>query len=98
MRCPSCGSIGAPDARFCARCGQELPDDATDDTADEPGSGPPSGAGGAGGDRRIVTALFADLVDYVRMLAEPDPEVVRELVMAALATMAEAIERLGGTR
>lgn len=50
------------------------------------------------GDRRIVTALFADLVDYVRMLAEHDPEVVRERVTAALTTMAAAIERLDGTR
>ena len=50
------------------------------------------------GDRRIVTALFADLVDYVRMLAEYDPEEVRTRVTAALATMAEAIDRLGGTR
>jgi adenylate cyclase len=50
------------------------------------------------GDRRIVTALFADLVDYVRMLAEHDPEVVRARVTGALATMATAIERLDGTR
>ena len=34
------------------------------------------------GDRRIVTALFADLVDYVRMLAEHDPEEVRARVTA----------------
>jgi adenylate cyclase len=50
------------------------------------------------GDRRIVTALFADLVDYVRMLAEHDPEEVRARVTAALATMAAAIERVEGTR
>ena len=50
------------------------------------------------GDRRIVTALFADLVDYVRMLAEHDPEDVRARVTAALATMATAIERFDGTR
>ena len=52
----------------------------------------------ASGDRRIVTALFADIVDYVRMLAEHDPEVVRARVMTALGTMADAIERHGGTR
>ena len=50
------------------------------------------------GDRRIVTALFADLVDYVRMLAEHDPEEVRERVTRALSTMADTIERLEGTR
>ncbi len=51
-----------------------------------------------GGDRRIVTALFADLVDYVRMLAEHDPEEVRARVTAALATMAGAVARFDGTR
>ncbi|HUP54520.1 MAG TPA: adenylate/guanylate cyclase domain-containing protein [Methylomirabilota bacterium] len=50
------------------------------------------------GDRRIVTALFADLVDYVRMIAEHDPEEVRTRVTAALATMADSIERFDGTR
>src|SRR6266511_6223173 len=64
--------------------------DGADPTSDAPGAPP--------GDRRIVTALFADLVDYVRMLAEHDPEVVRARVTGALATMATAIERLDGTR
>ena len=50
------------------------------------------------GDRRVVTAVFADLVDYVRMIAEHDPEVVRARVGAALRRMGEAIERLEGTR
>jgi class 3 adenylate cyclase len=50
------------------------------------------------GDRRVVTALFADLVDYVRMLAEHDPEEVRARVGRALVRMGDAIERLDGTR
>jgi class 3 adenylate cyclase len=45
-----------------------------------------------------VTALFADLVDYVRMIAELDPEEVRARVGAALRGMADTIERLEGTR
>jgi class 3 adenylate cyclase len=45
-----------------------------------------------------VTALFADLVDYVRMLAEHDPEEVRARVGRALGRMGDAIERLDGTR
>ena len=51
-----------------------------------------------GGDRRIVTALFADLVDYVRLVAEHDPEEVRRRVDAALGAMVDAIERFDGTR
>ncbi len=95
MRCTSCGSHGAADARFCHRCGAALvwPDPASD--PERPASQfDPADLG----DRRIVTALFADLVDYVRMLAEHDPEVVRARVTTALATMADAIGRFEGTR
>ena len=104
MPCASCGSPAGPDARFCSQCGASLPDPrnagltgslATLGVA--PRSAGPTG--GVAGDRRVVvTALFADLVDYVRMLAEHDPEEVRARVTAALATMAEAIAHVGGTR
>jgi adenylate cyclase len=93
MRCPSCGAAAGDDARYCAHCGSAL------DRRTAPGTpgklGPPTTTSG---DRRIVTALFADLVDYVRMLAEHDPEVVRARVTVALGTMAAAVERLEGTR
>ncbi|HUQ79096.1 MAG TPA: AAA family ATPase [Patescibacteria group bacterium] len=55
-------------------------------------------AAGAGGDRRIVTALFADLVDYVRLVAEHDAEDVRRRVDGALVAMVDAIQRFDGTR
>ncbi len=55
-------------------------------------------ASGSGGDRRIVTALFADLVDYVRLVAEHDPEEVRRRVDAALVAMVDAIQSFDGTR
>jgi class 3 adenylate cyclase len=55
-------------------------------------------AAGAGGDRRIVTALFADLVDYVRLVAEHDAEDVRRRVDAALVAMVDAIQGFDGTR
>ncbi|HEX2755773.1 MAG TPA: adenylate/guanylate cyclase domain-containing protein, partial [Candidatus Limnocylindrales bacterium] len=55
-------------------------------------------ATGAAGDRRIVTALFADLVDYVRLVAEHDPEEVRRRVEGALVAMVDAIQSFDGTR
>lgn len=97
MRCPSCGNRGAATARFCDRCGTPLAPGRADRLL--PGAvGPGRPLPAIAGDRRVVTALFADLVDYVRMLAEHDPEEVRERVTRALATMADAIERLEGTR
>ncbi len=90
MRCDMCGAEAADGAVFCDRCGAAL------GAAD--GSGRGSFEPGEAGDRRVVTALFADLVGYVRMVAEDDPEVVRQRVRAALAAMAAVIERLDGTR
>ncbi len=55
-------------------------------------------ATGAAGDRRIVTALFADLVDYVRLVAEHDAEEVRRRVDGALVAMVDAIQGFDGTR
>ncbi len=55
-------------------------------------------AAGDAGDRRIVTALFADLVDYVRLVAENDAEEVRRRVDAALVAIVDAIEGFDGTR
>ena len=92
MQCPSCGAHASRQARFCDQCGAEL---AGRDATERPGDVP---ASLEVGDRRVVTAVFADLVDYVRMIAEHDPEVVRARVGAALRRMGEAIERLEGTR
>jgi adenylate cyclase len=90
VRCGACGATGAVGARFCDQCGASF-------GAAEPG-GKPTPVADDDGDRRVVTALFADLVDYVRLVAEHDPEVVRRRVRAALTVMADAIERLDGTR
>jgi class 3 adenylate cyclase len=92
--CASCGSEASAEARFCANCGSRLARDPTF-AASPPRSDRPAVPTG---DRRVVTALFADLVDYVRMLAENDPEEVRTRVTAALGAMAEIIARFGGTR
>jgi adenylate cyclase len=97
VHCPTCGVKGGEDARFCANCGTPLMDRFPPVPAAWAQHPAPPGRTPTG-DRRIVTALFADLVDYVRMLAEHDPEVVRDRVTTALATMATAIERLDGTR
>lgn len=84
MRCSACGSAVGSTARFCAQCGRRI-----DRTQDGPRA--------IVGDRRIVTALFADLVDYVRLVAEHDAEDVQQRVDAAFEAMAAAIRRYDGT-
>ena len=82
MPCPDCATPTAPGARFCHQCGRRLD---TSPTACKVG------------DRRVVTALFADLVGYTRLVDELDPEEVRARVDGALALLGEAVVHFGGS-
>ena len=93
MRCRTCGAATRPTARFCDQCGAQL-----DDVRAAPRPPARRNANVDRGDRRIVTAVFADLVDYVRLVAEHDAEDVRRRVDSALIAMVEAIEAFDGTR
>jgi adenylate cyclase len=82
MLCPDCQTPLAPGALYCHHCGRRLE---------------PLADGLKVGDRRVVTALFADLVGYTRLVDELDPEEVRARVDGALGVMAEAVLHYGGT-
>lgn len=82
MPCPDCATPTAPGARFCHHCGRRL-----DTLAD----------GLKAGDRRVVSALFADLVGYTRLVDELDPEEVRARVEGALLALADAVVHFGGS-
>jgi class 3 adenylate cyclase/tetratricopeptide (TPR) repeat protein len=48
-------------------------------------------------ERKVVTALFADLVGSTSVGERFDPEDAREIISGAIALMIEAVERYGGT-
>jgi adenylate cyclase len=80
--CPDCGTMTAAGARFCHYCGRRL-------------EGLSEGL--RIGDRRVITAVFADMVGYTRLVDELDPEEVRARVDGALSLIGEAVIRFGGT-
>jgi len=82
MPCPDCSTSTIPGARYCHQCGRRL-----DTLAD----------GLKVGDRRVVTALFADLVGYTRLVDELDPEEVRARVDGALTVLGDAVVHFGGS-
>jgi class 3 adenylate cyclase len=82
LPCPECGTPTAPGAHFCHNCGKRL-ESATD--------------GLKVGDRRVVSALFADIVGYTKLVDELDPEDVRARVDGALTVMAQAVTHFGGS-
>lgn len=86
-RCPQCDKELPRGARFCAFCGVTL---ALADARVTPRVTPRD-------ERRVITALFADLAGSTQLGELLDPEDFRDLTGGALALMGAAIEELGGT-
>jgi predicted ATPase/class 3 adenylate cyclase len=101
-RCPSCGAENRTDAKFCDSCGAAFGADATvaapaakmNDTPIRVTE--PSAAENQEGERKTVTALFADIKGSMELIEDLDPEEARAIVDPALKLMMEAVQRYGG--
>lgn len=107
LLCASCGSPLSPTAKFCSECGHRATG-----TAAPPSSGYEELAfytprylaekiltsrASLEGERKQVTALFADLKGSTELFADRDPEEVRGLLDPVIEKMMEAIHRYEGT-
>jgi class 3 adenylate cyclase/tetratricopeptide (TPR) repeat protein len=101
VNCPACGLENPEAARYCGRCGAALGSEC-------PACGAAVGPGlayctscGAGlaepEERKVVTVLFADLVDFTRRAGRLDPEEVRRLLAPYYARLRAELEGYGGT-
>src|SRR5713226_6211396 len=105
-RCSNCNSDNAPGAKFCADCGSALNGDVA-----AQGGGKRFAAEAVGGvrvaperpagdpldgERKTVTALFADIKGSMDLMEELDPEEARAIVDPALQLMIDAVHRYGG--
>ena len=102
MPCPACGFANEGGEKFCGGCGTALataPTTPPDGNAPAEAAPPPVSRATASGDgeRRPVTVLFADLVDYTRMSRALDPEDVHAMLERYYATADEIVERFGGS-
>jgi class 3 adenylate cyclase/tetratricopeptide (TPR) repeat protein len=78
----------------CPRCARENPDDARFCNAC---GGPLAVEGRAREERKVVTAVFVDLVGSTARAEELDPEDVRALLRRYHETLRRELERYGGT-
>jgi class 3 adenylate cyclase/tetratricopeptide (TPR) repeat protein len=93
--CPSCGAPILEGKRFCGDCGKPL----------SAASPPPSrrakeridaAEGDVEGERKTITALFADIKGSTELEQDLDPEDARLIVDPALKLMIEAVRRYDG--
>jgi class 3 adenylate cyclase len=79
--------------QVCARCGHENPDDSRFcGQCAAPLQGAP-----AGEERKVLTVLFADLVDFTSRAERMDPEDVRAMLSPYYERLRAELERRGGT-
>src|ERR1700693_3133226 len=101
--CPACKASVSPEARFCKKCGTAIGAPKADadagvsfarsqnkvtDTADASPL--------IEGERKTVTALFADIKGSMDLMEDLDPEEARAIVDPALKLMIDAVHRYDG--
>ncbi len=91
--CPECGAPVIEGAKFCANCGIPLGGPAGELVR------PPAEAAPvlAAESRKVITALFVDLVDSTRLTEGLDPEEARAVVGKFYKVVEHAVERFEGT-
>ena len=97
--CTSCGASLRPGAKFCHDCGTAI-GEATARPAPSPSSPGPAArradAGPLQTERRLVTVLFADLVEFTGLAERADPEAVRETLDRYFERASSVIRQYGG--
>jgi class 3 adenylate cyclase len=104
--CPRCDNPVAADARFCANCGQSLTPDSDESVAARQtrlAAAAPAPlvekmrAAKLTGERKVVTALFADVVGSTTLAESMDPEDWTQIINEAFDLMSKAIFHYEGT-
>jgi class 3 adenylate cyclase len=103
--CVKCGFTNPPAAKFCQECGAALKPSSAIQTA-RSGTFPTGPAELTTivrefddipeGERKTVTALFADIKGSMELMEDLDPEDARAIVDPALKLMIDAVHRYGG--
>src|SRR5215813_2244886 len=96
--CPNCHAENPPGFKFCGQCTTAL---ASSATGPVPSKSPivvrePDHASALEGERKTITALFADIKASMDLIEDLDPEEARAIVDPALKLMMEAVQRYSG--
>src|SRR5262245_5956964 len=94
-KCAACGTLSHPGAKFCDECGASL-GRSTTTSRKKPNDLSISAISSAvaenlDGERKTVTALFADIKGSTELMEDLDPEEARAIIDPALKLMIEAV-------
>ena len=99
-RCTTCGFENSSIAKFCGECATPLNESAGRLRSSQPSTStahvPVGSEALLDGERKTVTALFADIKGSMELMEDLDPEEARAIVDPALKLMIDAIDRYGG--
>src|SRR5713226_4049828 len=104
-RCARCSAENPPEKRFCGDCGSALGTDVVAEGGKQSAAGADGGVRIASesqtpetidGERKTVTALFADIKGSTELMEDIDPEEARAIVDPALKLMMDAVHRYDG--
>jgi len=107
LGCPACGAPNRTNAKFCSTCGAPLDQQTQPKLARSIEPGPALSAAFAlgtavetqavpEGERKMVTALFVDILGSTELGQDLDPEEARAIIDPALALMIDAVRRYDG--
>jgi class 3 adenylate cyclase len=101
LKCRSCGTANRSGAKFCDSCGKALATASSVTVAATTATDVRLNAGEAvaeaiEGERKTITALFADIKGSTELMAELDPEEARAIIDPALKLMIDAVHRYDG--
>jgi len=106
--CTKCGAVNEPNEKFCEECGAPLTVSAEPAIAQSPSVGPSirvtseptdaqvEDAAHLEGERKTVTALFADFKGSTELMRDIDPEEARAILDPVLQLMMVAVHRYDG--
>ena len=107
LRCSSCGAENTPGEKFCGECGGALAGARSAGAHNAPELKPTApgvrvspeqsdSSAALEGERKTVTALFADIKGSTELEQDLDPEEARAIVDPALKLMIDAVRRYDG--
>jgi class 3 adenylate cyclase len=104
VACPKCGTLNPPRQKFCDSCTHPLAADAIQQGSRDPLSYTPkhlaekilTSRSALEGERKTITALFADIKGSMELLEDLDPEEARRVIDPALQLMMDAVHRYEG--